>query len=72
MRIASYITERGAARYAAELAKVWPSLTFTVVPHPYEFRWTVRATDERELKGGAYVLCRPRGGMTVRHALVTH
>jgi hypothetical protein len=70
-KIASYRSERGAATYAGELSRAWRSVSFTVCSHPWDFAWTVRATFN-DGTPDAYVLARPRGGVTVQHALIPH
>jgi hypothetical protein len=41
MQLAKYSTERGAARYAADLARHFPKRQFKACSHPYDFAWTV-------------------------------
>jgi len=41
MKLASYKTERGAQRYAAEIKRLWPSIQVSIVPDN-SFRYGVR------------------------------
>jgi hypothetical protein len=45
MKVAKYSTQRGAEKYARDLAAHFPKRTFLCVPHPYDFAWSVGMYD---------------------------
>jgi hypothetical protein len=60
MRSARYTTKAGAQRYADELKRRWPALTFQPVPHPADPFYAFAVATEKDGKI-AYAGRRPKG-----------